>query len=207
MKRKIIAVLLLTMSLTFSGCKKADTENVAASEASNSTAAKSTDTQSSTQSSEDTLGMFTDRDKEIGYDDENSAKIQLSENGTTCDSDAVSISGNTVTITDEGTYILSGSLSDGMVIVAAEDTDKVQIVLDGVDITSSASAAIYVRSADKVFLTTAAGSENTLTNGGTYTAIDENNIDAVIFSKSDLTLNGAGTKDHCAGRTWHRLQG
>jgi len=193
MKRKIIAVLLLTVSLTFSGCKKADTENVAASEASNSTAAKSTDTQSSTQSSEDTSGMFTDRDKEIGYDEENSAKIQLSENGTTCDSDAVSISGNTVTITDEGTYILSGSLSDGMVIVAAEDTDKVQIVLDGVNITSSASAAIYVRSADKVFLTTAAGSENTLTNGGTYTAIDENNIDAVIFSKSDLTLNGAGT--------------
>ena len=142
---------------------------LAVSEASNRTSAKSTDTQSSTQSSEDTSGMFTDRDKEIGYDEENSAKIQLSENGTTCDSDAVSISGNMVTITDEGTYILSGSLSDGMVIVAAEDTDKVQIVLDGAEITSSASAAIYVRSADKVFLTTAAGSENTLTNGGTYT--------------------------------------
>lgn len=142
---------------------------LAVSEASNRTSAKSTDTQSSTQSSEDTSGMFTDRDKEIGYDEENSAKIQLSENGTTCDSDAVSISGNMVTITDEGTYILSGSLSDGMVIVAAEDTDKVQIVLDGAEITSSASAAIYVRSADKVFLTTAAGSENALTNGGTYT--------------------------------------
>ena len=60
----------------------------------------------------------------------------------------------------------------------AEDTDKVQIVLNGVKITSEQSAAIYVRSADKVFITTAGGSENTLTNGGTYTAIDDNNIDA-----------------------------
>ena len=65
-------------------------------------------------------------------------------------------------------------------------------VLDGVDITSVTSAPIYIRSADKVFITTTSSSENTLTNGGEYDAIDENHIDAVIFSKSDLTLNGAG---------------
>lgn len=137
--------------------------------------------------------MFSDRDKEIGYDEENSTVIKLSDDSTTCDSDAVQISGNTVTIIDEGTYILSGTLTDGMVIVDAEDTDKVQLVLDGVDITSAESAAIYVREADKVFITTASDSQNTLTNGGTYTAIDDNNIDAAIFSKSDLTLNGAGS--------------
>lgn len=139
------------------------------------------------------LEMFTDRDKEAGYDEENSAKITLTDNGSVCDSDAVEIVGNKITITDEGTYILSGELTDGMVIVEAEDTDKVQLVLNGVSITSAESAAIYVRTADKVFLTTAAESENVLTNGGTYTAIDDNNIDAVIFSKDDLTLNGAGT--------------
>ena len=66
-------------------------------------------------------------------------------------------------------------------------------MLNGVDITSAESAAIYVREADKVFITTASDSKNTLTNGGTYTAIDDNNIDAAIFSKSDLTLNGAGS--------------
>lgn len=44
-----------------------------------------------------------------------------------------------------------------------------------------------------MFVTTASGSENTLTNGGEYIAIDENKIDAVIFSKSDLTVNGEGT--------------
>ena len=137
--------------------------------------------------------MFTDRDLEIGYDEDSAAKITLSSNSASSTSDAVSISGSTVTITDEGTYILSGTLDDGMIIVNAEDTDKVQLVLNGIDITSSSSAAIYVLQADKVFITTAADSDNTLSNGGEYVAIDDNNIDSVIFAKSDLTLNGAGT--------------
>ena len=184
MKRKVVLAFLLTGALVLSGCSK--TNN------SNETSSGSTSTDSSAQGI-DVSNMFSDRDKEIGYDEENSTVIKLSNDSTTCDSDAVQISGNTVTIIDEGTYILSGTLTDGMVIVDAEDTDKVQLVLDGVDITSAESAAIYVREADKVFITTASDSQNTLTNGGTYTAIDDNNIDAAIFSKSDLTLNGAGS--------------
>lgn len=184
MKRKVVLAFLLTGVLVLSGCSK--TNN------SNETSSGSTSTDSSAQGI-DVSNMFSDRDKEIGYDEENSTVIKVSDDSTTCDSDAVQISGNTVTIIDEGTYILSGTLTDGMVIVDAEDTDKVQLVLDGVDITSAESAAIYVREADKVFITTASDSKNTLTNGGTYTAIDDNNIDAAIFSKSDLTLNGAGS--------------
>lgn len=184
MKRKVVLAFLLTGALVLSGCSK--TNN------SNETSSGSTSTDSSAQGI-DVSNMFSDRDKEIGYDEENSTVIKLSDDSTTCDSDAVQISGNTVTIIDEGTYILSGTLTDGMVIVDAEDTDKVQLVLDGVDITSAESAAIYVREADKVFIMTVSDSQNTLTNGGTYTAIDDNNIDAAIFSKSDLTLNGAGS--------------
>ena len=184
MKRKVVLAFLLTGALVLSGFSK--TNN------SNETSSGSTSTDSSAQGI-DVSNMFSDRDKEIGYDEENSTVIKLSDDSTTCDSDAVQISGNTVTIIDEGTYILSGTLTDGMVIVDAEDTDKVQLVLDGVDITSAKSAAIYVREADKVFITTASDSKNILTNGGTYTAIDDNNIDAAIFSKSDLTLNGAGS--------------
>lgn len=184
MKRKVVLAFLLTGALVLSGCSK--TNN------SNETSSGSTSTDSSAQGI-DVSNMFSDRDKEIGYDEENSTVIKLSDDSTTCDSDAVQISGNTVTIIGEGTYILSGTLTDGMVIVDAEDTDKVQLVLDGVDITSAESAAIYVREADKVFITTASDSQNTLTNGGTYTAIDDNNIDAAIFSKSDLTLNSAGS--------------
>lgn len=183
MKRKVILTFLLTGILIFTGCSKTN-EGKEVSE---------NDTESTEKSGIDLSNMFSERDKEIGYDEENSVKIELSDSGNSSDSDAVQISGNTVTIVDEGTYILSGTLSDGTIIVEAEDTEKVQLVLDGVNITSKESAAIYVREADKVFLTTTKDSQNTLTNSGTYTAIDENNIDAVIFSKSDFTLNGSGT--------------
>ena len=107
-------------------------------------------------------------------------------------SNGVSISGNIITITKEGTYVLSGALSEGQIIVDA-DSAKVQIVLDNADITCASSAAIYIKSADKTFITLAEGSENILMNTAEYEAIDDNNIDAVIFSKDDLTLNGKGT--------------
>ena len=136
--------------------------------------------------------MFTDRDKEVGYDEDTATAITLSDNASSCDSSSVSISDNTITITDEGTYLLTGSLSDGQVIVNADDK-KVQLVLDSVDINCDTSAALYVKAADKVFVTLASDSENTLSNTNDFVAIDDNNIDAVIFSKDDLTLNGSGT--------------
>lgn len=103
----------------------------------------------------------------------------------------MSISANIVTITEEGDYLISGTLEDGMVVVDAKDSDQVRLILDGVKINSETSAAVYVKSADKVLITTTVDSENILSNGGKFEAIDQNNIDAVIFSKSDLTLNGA----------------
>lgn len=113
-------------------------------------------------------------------------------NETKAASSGVSISGNIITISKEGTYVLSGALSEGQIVVDA-DSAKVQLVLDNVDITCASSAAIYVKNADKTFITLAEDSENILMNTAEYEAIDDNNIDAVIFSKDDMTLNGKGT--------------
>ncbi len=135
---------------------------------------------------------FSDRDYEVGYDESECVRITLTGTGAQCDSDAVEISGSVITVHGAGDYLVSGTLDEGMLIVEAGESDKVRLILDDVTLTSAASAAVYVRSADKVFLTTASGSENVLANGGSYVAIDENNIDAVIFSKTDLTLNGEG---------------
>ena len=187
MRKKTIILFLTMGALMLSGC------NTKIGNTTQQTTESSTTTSSSVTET-DTSDMFSDRDKEVGYDESESVTISLADNSSNCESDAVSITENTITIKDEGTYILSGSLSDGMVIVEAEDTDKVQIVLNGVSISNNQSAALYVRSADKVFVTTASGTENTLEHSGSsYTAIDDNNIDAAIFSKSDLTLNGEGT--------------
>lgn len=190
MKQTKTGAWILIGTLLLSGCSGGNISGKSGTEsATGETAASSTTSALGTM---DLSEMFTDRDMEIGYEEEDSTKIILADDASVCDSDTVLISENTITITEEGTYILSGTLTDGMVIVDAGEEDKVQLVLDDTEITSAESAAIYVTSADKVVVTTAAGSENKLENGGSYTAIDENNIDAVIFSKADLTLNGAG---------------
>ena len=71
---------------------------------------------------------------------------------------------DSLTITEAGTYILSGTLEDGTVTVNVSKDDKVQLVLNGVSVTSSKSAAMLVESADKVFITLAEGTENSLTS-------------------------------------------
>jgi len=101
-------------------------------------------------------------------------------------------SGKDTTISAAGVYVITGSAENATVIVDAGDDDKVQLVLDGVTITNSDSPAIYVKNADKVFVTTT-DSTSTLTVNGTFTADGDTNTDAVIFSKDDLTLNGEGT--------------
>ena len=137
----------------------------------------------------DVNGLFTDRDFEAGY--EKAAQITLSGDTASCDSDAVRIDGNTVTVTDEGTYVFSGSLT-GSVLVNADKQDKVQLVLSGVQITADTAAAIEIQQADKVFVTLAEGSENTLTSNSFPTG-EDSNVDGVLFSREDLTLNGSGS--------------
>lgn len=141
----------------------------------------------------DTEAAFSKRDLSGEYEEEQCEKITLRDNASTTDSANVAIDTNIITIQKEGTYIIDGSMENGMVIVDVDKTEKVQLVLNGVSIKSDTCAPIYVKKADKVFITLADGTQNTLTNGGSFEAIDDNNIDAVIFSKDDLTLNGTGS--------------
>ena len=136
---------------------------------------------------------FSNRDLSGEYDASEAVTITLNGNSATADSDAVQISGSTVTITEAGTYIISGTLENGSIIVDAGKEDKVQLVLNGVSINSDTFAAIYVLQADKTFVTLADGTTNTLSNGGAFVAIDENDVDAVVYSKDDITFNGSGT--------------
>ena len=136
---------------------------------------------------------FTDRDKSSEYDESSAVKITLNGSSAVVSGSEVNISGSTVTITSAGTYIISGSLSDGQIVIAASDSDKVQLVLNNAEINCNTSAAIYVKSADKVFVTLPAGTTNSLGGGTEYVQTDDNTVDGVIFSKSDLTLNGTGT--------------
>lgn len=141
----------------------------------------------------DITDMFTKRDLAGTYDESEAVKITLSGKTATCDSSNVHIEDGVVTIKAAGVYVLSGTLTDGTIVVDAGDDDKVQLVLDGVSITTADYAAIYAKNADKVFVTLAEETENSLTVSGDYVQTDDNNVDAVIFAKCDLTLGGSGS--------------
>ena len=122
---------------------------------------------------------FTERDLEQIADTSEAQNITVADN-------------KTIDITDEGVYTISGSAENCTIRINAEDSAKVQLVLDGVNIDNENFPAIYVLSADKVFITTT-DTDNTLTVSGQFTADGENNTDAVIYSKDDIVLNGTGT--------------
>ena len=128
----------------------------------------------------DATDLFSDRDLRQTADLSEAVYYDLSDNSN-------------ITITSAGVYVISGSASEASVIVEAGDDDKVQLVLNGVTVNNSSSPAIYVKNADKVFVTTAEGTTSNLTVTGTFSADSTTNTDAVIFSKDDLVLNGLGT--------------
>ncbi|MDO4572507.1 MAG: carbohydrate-binding domain-containing protein, partial [Clostridia bacterium] len=197
MRRKAFLFLLLSLALLAAGCGERPAGGTAGAVDAGDSGSASAGTETSVSAAEsdgaESSEIFSSRDFEVGYAESESAVIELNGDSAACASDAVQISGGTVTITDEGTYILSGTLHNGTIIIDAEKTDKTQLVLDGATIHSESSAAIYVRQADKVFITLASDSVNTLSNGGSFAAIDENNIDAVVFSRDDLCMNGSGS--------------
>ena len=128
------------------------------------------------------------------------AKITLSNNSISAEGDGVEVVDKTITINSGGTYEVSGTLEDGQIIVDSADEINVYIVFNGVDISCSNSAPIYVKSAKNTIITLADNSENYLSDGSEYlyeelnddgTVTDEPS--ACIFSKDDLTINGNGT--------------
>ncbi len=107
-------------------------------------------------------------------------------------SETVEASDDDVLITEAGTYTLNGTINGSVIISVGEDED-VELILDGVTISSDDFAAIYVTEADHVTITLKEGTVNTLVTADSYQQIDLNNVDAVIYSKSDLSFEGEGT--------------
>lgn len=104
----------------------------------------------------------------------------------------LSDSEGSVCVTEAGTYRLSGTLTNGQIIVEVPEDAKVKLILDGVSIRCEGGAAICAITADKLVLATAQGSSNLLESAGTFLQTDETKVDAAVFAKCDLTLSGSG---------------
>ena len=193
MKKTYITSLMLTaiMAASMTGCgNKTVYDN--AQKTDSSKTAVSYDSKADTQTSED------DDTAEIAQlsndtQDTTFTERDLEQTADTSDAQSITVADNkTIDITEEGVYTVSGTAQNCTVRINADETAKIQLVLDGIDIENEDSPAIYVLSADKVFITTTE-TDNTLTVSGQFTADGENNTDAVIYSKDDIVLNGTGT--------------
>ncbi|MEL7976371.1 carbohydrate-binding domain-containing protein [Isoptericola sp. F-RaC21] len=114
----------------------------------------------------------------------------------TADETAVPLDGDTVTLTEPGTYRISGTLDDGQIVVDSPDDGVVRLVLDGADVTSSTGAAIDVQDADQVSVVLADGSKNSLEDAATYAdTTSDDAANAALYSTADLAISGTGSLD------------
>ena len=128
-------------------------------------------------------------EQDLSWDTSSETAIDFSNPTAT---DGVTVEDGTLTITKAGTYKLSGEYQ-GQIKVETADSDAVRLVLDNANITNSSGAALNVVNADEVILYSASGTTNTISDGADYTATGEDDPDAVVYSKADLTIAGEGT--------------
>ncbi|RBS48595.1 hypothetical protein EB25_01379 [Enterococcus faecium] len=189
MKKTIYTMLLA--SLFLASCSQSSSSNKTSN-----TETGNSSSQTSNSTSEELAnyyGKYEEEDLSTDYDETSETKITLDEepvingNGATAE-------GETVTISEEGTYVLSGTLSDGQLIINAPKEAKIHLIFNGVSITNTSGSAVNIQQAEKVILTLADNKTNNLKDGENYSFTEnETEPDATLYSKEDLTINGTGT--------------
>ena len=139
-------------------------------------------------------GQFTANDLNADWDRTNAAQITLAGDSASVKGNGAYIYDGDIHIVRAGQYVLSGELSNGSIIIDADSSDKIWLLLDGVSLHCDNNAAILVEQAGKVFLTLAGETENVVSSGAEYTAEAVSaGIDGAIYSRDDLTINGSGS--------------
>ena len=207
-RRATGAVALLAALALAAGCStssasgKASASSSSGSETTWTTISSSVATASTGASVSDILGANTSvedassSEDDAGTTDTSSATtITLSGSSASASGSAssnVKVDGGTVTISGGGTYVISGELSNGRIVVNAPKAD-VRLVLKGASITSSDGPAIDIQDAGNAIVVLAKDSKNTLTDGASYASGQE--ATAALFSSDTLTVTGTGQLD------------
>jgi hypothetical protein len=203
--RTHLSVTALALALGLAGCSVAGSTptGVSAVTASGSTAsAGTTNSAAATGTAQavslDALAEDTHYDADdLSWDAAAEVAVTLADGASAAaggtSSDAVKVDGDTVTITAAGTYRLSGSLSDGQVVVAAGEEDVVRIILDGAGVTSSTGSPFVVQSANEAIVYLEDGSSNSLGDASTYADQGTDAPNAALYSMADLTVAGTGS--------------
>lgn len=199
MKAKYLAACMISTVLIVSGlggCQSAG--GTAAAESSNQVAEsnKASTESLKNESVENASAAITydEDDQDVTWSEDTSTLITCSGTSVLIKGEGAAESEGSLTITEAGTYVISGTLSDGKIVIDAGAEDLVHLVLNKVSVTSSDGPSIYGKQSGKIVITLAEGTENTATDGSDYSELDEKSEpDAAVFSKDDITINGTGS--------------
>ncbi len=197
--KKILLILFCAFIVTLTACGRSAAETTTTQSATTTISSQTTTSTSTTKTaaaaSSSTQVKYDEEDLDTSLNVSGMTDIRLEGDRISVDGSGVMVNGVSATISAAGTYSISGTLDDGQVLVNALDEGVIRLILNGVDITSSSSAPIYVINAEKVVITLADGTTNTITDGNSYILADpaSNEPSAAVFSNDDLTINGDGT--------------
>ncbi len=119
--------------------------------------------------------------------------IVLNGTSVSVNNDGVTVSGSVFTITKAATYSVTGSLTNGQLVVKTDDTGVLRIILAGAQISNSTTTPFLISKAKKVVVNLQAGTQNTFSDATTYASTATTDPNACIYSKSNLTICGSGT--------------
>lgn len=202
--KKIFRTGALLLALLLTGCTAAVQEPAASADfAATPSATAQTTSPAATNAAAPTTGTVTMAsagfDTTYDYTDWTDGaytSVTLSGTSITADGAGAEADGSALTITAAGTYVLTGSLTNGVILVDAPDAADIRIVLNGATIACSNGAPLFVKNADTVTLSLAPGTANSLSDAAEYTYSyydkDGDEPSAALFSADDLVINGTG---------------
>lgn len=180
--KSCVAAVILAMCLMTSGC---GSQNY-------TTNNKNTDTTvTSSITAQDT--NVTHADDADNYKTEITGEFSI----TSTDGSTITQNDSIYTITQAGEYTVTGLLSEGQIVVNADDNAEITIVLNGTSITCSNGSPIYIKNADNVKIKSEENTYNCIVDA--RTEADDNsdnssseNGNAAIYAACDLKLVGKG---------------
>lgn len=204
MKKSLYTILIGLIILSLAACSPAaaaltttttTVESVEAASAQASTTDPVSPAASAEAAQQVTLAETHDDPADTIWDSTDVIQIFLNGSGIDTDAAGVEVNGSTLTIRAAGTYRLSGTLDDGQVIVDTDDEETVRLILDNASLHSSTSAPLYIQNAQKTVIILAENSQNTISDGSEYVfeSAEEDEPNAALFSKADLTIAGSGS--------------
>jgi hypothetical protein len=211
MRRLAAIILTVIMALTLASCSLGTqstpvvtTTGASSTTSTSSTTAASTDqTAAAAPTAVSVVEALADNSatheaaEDTSWDAAEAITITLDGSTISANAQSVKVDGSTATIAASGTYILSGTLSDGQILVDTQSEAAVKLVLNGASLASSSGSALTVLNAEKVILILAENTQNSVSDGSNYAAgaadsAETDTPNAAIYSKSDLTIAGSG---------------